>query len=102
MPNVKACSVSPSTIALGGQANLTVTLDAPAPPGGLTVLVNTDFNGSQDTLLSTPQSLGVFQGQSSSTFLLQTQVVDNPATQIIFLAFIGDPSTGKAAQLNIT
>jgi hypothetical protein len=101
MANVQTCSVSPSTIALGGQSNLTVTLDAPAPPGGLTVLVDTDFNGSQDTLLNTPQSLGVFQGQSSSTFLLQTQVVDNPATQIIFSAHVGS-GPPKAAQLNIT
>jgi hypothetical protein len=101
MNNVQNCSVSPSTIALGGQANLTVTLDAPAPPGGLTVIVDTDFDGSQETLLNTPVSLDFGQGVSTFPFLLQTQVVPNPATRIIFSAHVGF-GAAKAAQLNIT
>lgn len=99
--NVQTCSVNPSTVALGGQANLIVTLDAPATPGGVTVIVDTDFDGDQDTLLNTPQSIGVEQGTSTGQFLLQTQVVDNPATRIIFSAQVGS-GPAKAAQLNIT
>ena len=38
--NVNTCSVNPSTVALGDQSILTVTLDAPAPSGGITVIVS--------------------------------------------------------------
>ncbi len=102
MAQIHACSVNPSTIALGGQSNLIVTIDAPAPPGGITVLVDTDFNGDRFTLVNIPDSVGVEQGETTGEFLLETtQDVDNPATQITFSAHVGaEPS--KAAQLNIT
>lgn len=101
MSNVQSCFVNPSTIRLGGQSTLTVTLDAPAPLGGLTVLVDTDFDGNQDTLLQTPQALGVREGDLTAQFLLQTQSSANPATRIIFSAHVGF-GPAKAAQLNIT
>jgi hypothetical protein len=102
LTDVASCSVNPSSIAIGGQSSLSVSLTAPAPGGGLTVIIDTDFGqGSQDTLLNTPQSLGFAEGDSQSTFPLQTQSVDNAATTIIFSAQIGNGAP-RAAQLNIS
>jgi hypothetical protein len=108
--NVNTCSVNPSTVALGDQSILTVTLDAPAPSGGITVIVDTNFSGDDD-LKDTPQAIGIEQGQSTGQFTLQTQDVDasgnpilNPSTQITFIAHItpvAEPGD-KTATLNIT
>ena len=100
MVNVASCSVSPSSIAIGGQSNLSVTLTSPAAPGGVVVIVDTDSDGSQDTLLQTPVSLQINQGDTEFDFPLQTQQVDGAATKIVFSAHVGN-GVVKAAQLNI-
>jgi hypothetical protein len=101
MPDVATCSVTPSSIALGGQSNLIVSLTSPAEQGGLTIIIDTDFDGAQETLSNTPTSLGVAEGKTQATFILQTQAVDGAATRIIFSAQIGNGAR-KSAQLNIT
>jgi hypothetical protein len=101
--NVKKCSVNPSTVALGGESTLTVTLDAPAPPGGVTVIIDIDSDGDDTTLENVPQSIPIEQGQTSGQYLLQTQDTANPATRIIFIAHIGAVQPNDpAAQLNIS
>ncbi len=52
--NVSSCTVNPSTISIGQGATLTVTLNSPAPAGGVTVPIHTDFNGTQETLVQSP------------------------------------------------
>jgi hypothetical protein len=99
--NVKSCTVNPSSIALGAQANLTVEIDSAAPPGGVSVAIDTNFDGSQSTLLNTPIALDFLAGESTFNYLLQTQIVANPSTRIIFSAHIGI-GVVKAAQLNIS
>lgn len=101
MPDVASCSVSPSSIAIGGQSNLIVTLTSPAPQGGLTVNIDVNSDGNADTLEYTPQSVGVEEGHSQSNFLLQTEAVDGAATQITFSAQIGNGAI-KAATLTIS
>ena len=99
--NVATCNLNPTSIVLGGQSNLTVSLDAPAPEWGIGVTIDTDFNGSLDTLISTPATLAFSAGQSTYTYPLHTQMVKNAATKIIFSAHIGD-GTLKAAELDIS
>lgn len=101
MISVTSCTVSPSVIELGGQANLVVTISSPAPPGGVSAVIDTDSDGSGDTLMNTPVALDFPAGQSEFTYLIQTQVVENAASKIIFSAHI-DPGPAKAAQLTIT
>jgi hypothetical protein len=99
--NVSSCVVTPSSIALGGQSNLTVTIDQPAPPGGIGVIIDIDSNGSQDTLVNSPVGLAISTGQTQLSFLLQTSsAASNPATKITFIAHIG-PGTRKTADLYI-
>lgn len=93
-----SCSLNPSSITLGGQANLTVALTAPAPVG-LSVLIDLNSNGAQDTLLESPQSIAIMHGNSTATFLLQTQAVAGAATQITFTARLGNSQ--RSATLNI-
>ena len=100
--NVATCKVNPVRIALGGATQLIVTLDQPAPPGGITVAIDAVYDGSADTFVGGTilQSLGFDQGSSAAYYTLQTQIVDNAATKVTFLAYIGS-GAAKSAELQI-
>jgi hypothetical protein len=98
---VQSCQVSPNSIALGGTSTLFVTLDGPAPPGGITVIISSNFNGSMDTVSPLPQSLPVQQGTQSASALLQTVNIPNAATAVTFTAFLYSGGVSKSATLEI-
>lgn len=99
--NVISCTINPSTIALGGSANLGIIIDQPASGQGIGVIIDTDSNGSQDTLLNTPVAITISAGQTQSSYLLETSnAATNPATKIIFTAHIGSGSR-RSAELDI-
>ena len=100
MIEMSNCTADPYSIMLGGQTNLKVTLTAPAPPGGVTVIIEINSGDAQDTLVEIPQSIGITQGSWTAAFLVRTQAVDGAATQITFIAHLG--SSQRSATLNIT
>jgi len=101
IPEVASCFVNPSSITIGGGSNLTVTLTSPAPSGGITVSIDSDSDGAGETLVNTPDFITFQHGVSAATITLQTQQVDGAATQITFIAHVGN-GTRRSAQLNIS
>jgi hypothetical protein len=100
--NVSNCFVTPTSIALGGQATLTIIIDQPAPASDLGVIIDVTSNGSQDTLLDSPVAITINAGQTQGSILLQTSTAaSNPATQIIFTAHVGS-GIHRSAQLVIS
>jgi hypothetical protein len=83
---VSACSVTPSTVNVGGAATLSATIDRVAPAGGIAIAINANANGAQDTLRQPwPTSIFIPAGQQTGTLSLQTQkVAGNTASQITF------------------
>lgn len=96
---ILGCTINPGRITLGGSAVLTVNLSEPAPPGGVTVIINTISDGAQDTLAQTPVALTFQAGKSSFEYTVQTRAVLNPAHRIIFSAQLG--STSRSAELDV-
>jgi hypothetical protein len=68
--SLAALSVSPTSVTGGTSATGTVTLTAPAPPGGSTVTLT-----SSDSALSVPSGVTVPAGLSSATFTASTTIV---------------------------
>jgi hypothetical protein len=99
--NVADCSVSPRRVRLGDTSTLTVVLDQAAPQGGITVTINTIFDGSSQTLVHTPTHLLFTHGNTVATFALQTQRVNGASTRIIFTATVPG-GIGKSSQLDIS
>jgi hypothetical protein len=97
---VTACEVSPSNISLGQASTLIVRINKGAPPGGVSVIIDTDFDGARETLISSPVSVAIPQGTTEGRFPLQTEMVTGPATKIIFKARVSNSM--KASQLNIS
>jgi C1A family cysteine protease len=87
---VSSLGVSPSAIASGGSATLTITLSAAAPTGGAVVLLSS----SNSTAFPVPSTYIVPAGQSSASFTDQAGTVSS-ATQVTVTA-IYDGSTQQA------
>jgi hypothetical protein len=99
--HVVGCSVYPQRIGVGGRAVISVQLSQPAPPGGATVVISTNFvQGSQDTLQQTPQSVGVMQGSTTGRFTLISKQGNPTAHSIIFTASYGGQQ--RSVQLDIS
>jgi len=98
---VKSCTVDPTSINLGGRATLTIALDVPAPAGGITIAIDIDSDGAQDTLDETPTGITLLQGSLKASITLQTSVVRGAATRIIFTAALPG-GADQSAQLNIS
>jgi hypothetical protein len=99
--NVVSCKLNPTSIILGGRSNPTVSIDEPAPECGVGVTIGSVFNGSEQTLLNTPATLGFSAGKSTYVYPLKTQISENAATKITFSAHIG-AGTVKTAELHIS
>lgn len=89
--------LNPSTVT-GGVANSSgsVTLTAPAPPGGLIV----DLTSSDTTAATVPSSIVINAGSKSKSFSVQTRKV--PETKIVTISAQAAPGVGASAKLTVT
>lgn len=75
LPSIKSLSASPNSVAGGGTTTITVTLDHPAPPGGIAV----NLSASPSGWIQPPGLIHVPVGSSSASIQYTTRTV--PATQ---------------------
>ena len=94
LPALTGFSVSPTTVRGGNPATGTVTLDSPAPAGGLGVSLGSSLPGAA----SVPATVTVPAGASTASFTITTFPVDNTTAQLS--ASLG--STTLFAALSIT
>ena len=94
LPTLTGFTVSPTSVQGGTSATGTVTLDGPAPAGGLGVSLSSNLPGSA----SVPDSVTVPAGATSASFTVTTFPVDNTTAQLV--ATLG--STTLFAALSIT
>ena len=94
LPALAGYTVSPTTVQGGTSANGTVTLDSPAPTGGLSVSLSSNLPGSA----SVPASVTLPAGATSASFTVTTFPVDN--TTVTLTASLG--STTLFTALSIT
>jgi hypothetical protein len=97
-PKLASVSVSPSTVQGGTDSMLTVTLQAPAPVGGVSVNLKS-FQVNQATV---PASVMVPAGSTSVTVTVTTYRWTKPTPKVVTLAgnIIGDNS--KTTSLTVT
>jgi hypothetical protein len=97
-PKLASVSVSPSTVQGGTNSILTVTLQAPAPVGGVVVNLKS-FQANQATV---PASVMVPAGSTSVTVTVTTYRWAKPTPKVVTLAgnIIGDNS--KTTSLTVT
>ncbi len=93
---ISAFTLSPTAVYGGSSTTGTVTLTAPAPTGGLTVLIN-----SSNTSLVGNTSISVPAGQSQATFTLSTPVVTTTQTVTITTALNGSTPAATLTVLPI-
>jgi hypothetical protein len=98
--DVASVSLTPPSISIGHAATLNIRLTGPAPAGGLTLAIDTNSDGAQDTLKTTPTSVTLSAGQNSAAVALQTQVASGAASRIIFTVHTA-AGTRQSAQLTI-
>ena len=94
LPTLTGFTVSPTSVQGGTSATGTVTIDSPAPAGGLGVSLSSNLPGSA----SVPASVTVPAGATSASFTVTTFPVDNTTAQLT--ATLG--STTLFAALSIT
>ena len=100
---VQLCEVIPPSVSAGASAQLVVSLDMPAPPGGQEVAIGTRFNGTDRSILNVPHGLPVRQGELSVSFALETvQIDDNPSTEVTFSAAVVGQTPAAIGTLQIT
>jgi uncharacterized repeat protein (TIGR01451 family) len=93
-PGLKSLSISPASVRGGVGAQGTVTLNQPAPSGGVIVSLASDTSAAQ-----VPSSVNVPYGNSSATFTITTSEV-SAETSAYISATLG--STTNTATLTIT
>ena len=93
-PALQSLSVAPTSVAGGQPATGTVTLDAPAPSGGLSVTLS-----SSSTKATLPTSVSVAANATSATFIVNTVPVATDTTATISGVLNG---VTKTADLTIT
>lgn len=98
-PVFHTVSVQPArtTIASGDTVTVTVTIDRPAPTGGLTI----PLTSTVPLALTVPARLTVLAGRSTATFLAQAQPTVSQATTVNISA-AGTPSLGTLVDGNST
>ncbi len=87
-------SLNPSTIGGAETSTATVTLIAPAPPGGWLVKITDQYSGS----VTVPPSITVPAGASSATFIISSHQFLGTCVCGIYVA---DNVTGKQANLTV-
>ncbi|HZH97630.1 MAG TPA: hypothetical protein VEX38_01550, partial [Fimbriimonadaceae bacterium] len=93
-PTISTLTLSPSSVKGGQNSTGTVSLNAPAPAGGLVVELS-----DSSTAIDTPASVTVPAGARSATFVIQTQRVGSTATRQVFATLAG---LTKSANLTLT
>lgn len=86
---VSSVSFNPSTVVGGKNSTGTVTLDAPAGNGGLTVAL-----ASASNAVSLPSSVTVLAGQTTATFTVATIGVDASTQAAVIASLNGQSSSG--------
>ncbi len=94
LPAPAGFSLNPSSVPGGTSSTGTVTLDGPAPPGGLAISLSSNLPGSA----SVPASVTVPAGATTASFTVTTFPVDNTTAQLT--ATLGD--TTLFTSLSIT
>jgi len=88
-------SVDQNPASGGDSVNGTVTLDSPAPAGGLVIhLKVTKADGTATTVASTPDSVTVKAGNTSAPFTVTTKVIAGTANLTIWASRDGSFPTG--------
>src|SRR5213078_3119693 len=83
--SLSSVALKPTTVVQGTPSLGTVTLDAPAPAGGITVnLVNLN-----PTIATVPGSVTVLEGATSATFTVTTLAVTAPTPVMIQASYNG-------------
>jgi len=83
--DLKSLRLSPGTIRGGFSSTGTVTIDAPAPTGGITIALAT----SDTTDSSVPSSVTIAQGRTSATFKAKTNKVNASTVTKISASLFG-------------
>lgn len=95
-PIVAGITFSPPKIQGGGIAIGTITLDQPAPPGGLNIDITTFSPELADFVAGTPEqavvTINIPQGVRTGTFTVFT----NRVNRLLAVQFTGGPSGGSA------
>jgi hypothetical protein len=98
--SVADCSLSSDTIHLGQSFTLKISINQPAPAGGISIGIDRNSDGAMDTLHVTPTSMTIPAGSNNGSVELQTQSVPGAAKTIIFTAYTSGGAR-KSVQLNI-
>jgi BNR repeat-like domain len=93
--SLSALSLSPSTVTGGSSSMGTVTLSAPAPPGGAVI----SLSSSDPTVASVPDSVTVSEGTTSASFTVSTSAVGSSTSVTISGSYNG---TTQSASLTVT
>lgn len=89
-PAVLSTTLNPNVVTGGQNSTATVTLNAPAPPGGVTV----DLHASSN-VVTIPSSIFIAEGQSSKSFTVKTSAVTQDYVVTIKASAYGTSASGK-------
>jgi len=78
LPTLTGFSVNPASVQGGSPSTGTVTIDSPAPSGGVTVSLGSNLPGSA----SVPPTVTIPAGATSASFTITTFPVDNTTVQL--------------------
>jgi len=87
LPDLQSLTINPSSVVGGSTAMGTVTLNGPAPAGGLQV----QLSSNNPNVASVPASVTVPAGQRTASFRVDTRVVASQ-TQVMITARLGNSS----------
>ncbi len=95
-PLPAALDISPSSVVGGTNTTGTVTIDQPAPAGGVTVYLNS----SNTSWATVPETVTIPEGQSSETFTITTYAVTANSVATVNAAFNNVFVSGKVTILS--
>jgi hypothetical protein len=87
LPDLQSLTINPSSVVGGSTAMGTVSLNGPAPAGGLQV----QLSSGNTSVATVPASVTVLAGQTSASFSITTRPVASQ-TQVTIMARLGNSS----------
>ncbi len=86
-PTLVALSLNPSTVVGGLNVTGTVTIDRPAPAGGMTIMLSKDPNSTGAAYVTVPASVTIPAGAQSANFTIATATVSRQVAAQISATF---------------
>jgi hypothetical protein len=95
LPDLQSLTINPSSVVGGSTAMGTVSLNGPAPAGGLQV----QLSSGNTSVATVPASVTVLAGQTSASFSITTRPVASQ-TQVTIMARLGNSSRQATLTVN--